>query len=186
MLNGIAPIIIFNFKKLAPSLLESINSIPLLAENKLSIPLIPIPIYLDEKLTGIYIDSESKNIDIETKAQTLPDGKAPKAIQRGLNSVITVNMIASADSVGLSVLMAMSDLIFQKVTSQEYSVTYIHKAVTVFGGLLEGFSAVQNSNNNLYNISLQISRATGGSTVEKAAPVTLERASGEVPLSAGA
>lgn len=202
MLNGIAPIIIFNFKKLAASKLESINSIPLLAENKLSIPLIPIPLYLEEisrfgssgvegvsragTVSGIYIDSESKSIDIETKPQTLPDGKTPKATQRGLNSVVTINMIASSNSVGLSVLMAMSDLIFQKVTSQEYSITYINKSMTVFGGLLESFSVLQNSNNDLYNISMQISRVTGGSTVEKAAPATLERASGEVPLSAGA
>lgn len=182
MLNGIAPIIIFNFKKLAPSLLQDINSIPLLAENNVSIPLIPIPIYLDENLTGIYIDSESKNIDIETKPETLPSGEKPTATQRGLNSVINVGMIASTDSVGLSVLMAMSDLIFQKVTSQEYSITYLHRAVTVFGGLLESFSVQQNREDNLYNISMSISKATGGSTVEAATPVTVSKTTGAVPL----
>jgi hypothetical protein len=182
MLNCIAPILIFNFKKLAPSFLQNINSIPLLAENNITIPLIPIPIYLSETLTGIYIDSESKNIDIETKAQTLPSGATPSAKQRGLNSVININMVASSDSVGLSVLMAMSDLIFQKVTSQEYSVTYIHKAVTVFGGLLESFSAQQSRENNLYNISLQLSKATGGSTIEKAAPLTVSKSTGALPL----
>jgi hypothetical protein len=170
MLNGIAPILIFNFKKLAPSFLEDVNKTPLLAKNNIAIPLIPIPIYLDEKLTGIYIDSESKNIDIETKVQTKPDGTAGDVSQRGLNSVVSINMLARSDSVGLSVLIAMSDLIFQKVTSQEYSVSYIHKAVTVFGGLLESFSAVQNTSNDLYNISMQISRANGGSTVEKKSP----------------
>jgi hypothetical protein len=182
MLNGLAPIIIFNFKKLLPALQDITSGIPLLSDVTGSIPLVPIPVYLDEKITGIYIDQENKNIDIETRAQTLPDGQTPKSQQSGINSLITVNMVGSKNSIGLSILIAMCDLIFEKVTSQEYSITYLHEAVTIFGGLLEGFSVQQSANTDLYSLSLQISKVTGGSTVEKVAPVTLSKATGVLPL----
>lgn len=173
MLNGIAPIIIFNLKKLLPSLVDAVNRVPLLAENEIVIPLIPIPVYLKEELTGLYIQSENKSIDIETLPQTLPDGSKPKVEQRGINSVVTINMVGKTNSIGLSILLAMSDLIFNKVTSQEYSITYINKAVTVFGGLLESFSFSQRPDTDLYDITLQLSKVSGGSTVEKAATSTL-------------
>jgi len=179
MLNGVAPILIFNFKKLLPQL--DVSQIPLLSSVTDSIPLVPIPIYLDEKITGILIDEENKNVDIETKAQTLPDGSTPKAQQTGINSTVTINMTASANSIGVSILSALADIIFEKVTSQEYSISYLHKAVTIFGGLLESFSIQQRANTDLYSISLQISKATGGSTVEKAAPQTLSRVTGPTP-----
>lgn len=174
MLNGIAPIIIFNFKQLVPQLDES--NVPLLAGTDISIPLIPIPIYLDEKLTGIYIDTESKSIDVLTNAQTLPDGKTVEVTQNGINSVVSISMIASKESIGLAVLLAMADIIFKKVTSQEYSITYIHGAITVFGGLLEEITATQSSESQLYTITLKLSNVNGAKTKAKAtsAPVPNE------------
>lgn len=175
MLGGIAPILIFNFKKLIPQI--SLSSIPLLADTINAIPLIPIPIYLDEQLTGIIVDSEDKNIDIRTDAETLPDGDTPKANQKGLNSSVTINMIGSSDSIGLSVLLALSDQVFEKVTSQEYSVTYINKAITVFNGLVDSFSVRQVAGSNQLSITLVISKVTGSSTVQKAAPTLLNKLS---------
>ena len=173
MLNGVAPLLIFNFKKLVPQL--NLGSIPLLAEDGLSIPLIPLPLYLDEQLTGIIITSHNKNIDIRTDAETLPDGDKPKVEQKGLNSSITVQMKASSQSIGLNVMLALIDQIFEKVTSQEYSVSYINKAVTVFGGLLDSFSVNESDNSDEYQISLTISKVTGSSTVEKVAPTVLPK-----------
>jgi hypothetical protein len=185
MLNGLYPIIIFHFKKLLPSslsfLTQGSNQIPLLAEVNNLFPLIPIPLYLDEKTFGLVIDSESKHIDIVTEVETLPDGKTPRVVQRGINSNITINMQASTGSIGLSVLLAMSDLVFSKVTSEEYGITYINKAVTVFNGKIDGLSVTQNANNSLYNISLSISKAQTNSTVAAVAPTAIEKVTGTLP-----
>lgn len=180
MLNGVAPLLIFNFKKLVPQL--SISSIPLLAEDGASIPLIPIPVYLDEKLTGVIVSSQNKNIDIRTDAETLPDGDKPRVEQKGLNSSITVTLKANSESIGLNVILALMDQIFEKVTSQEYSVTYINKAVTVFGGLLDSFSVNESENSNEYTITMVISKVTGSSTVEKVAPTVLPKLSNAAVL----
>jgi hypothetical protein len=160
MLNGLDPILIFQFKKLLPGLFDlgtTKPSIPVVAsESTSSFPLPLIPIYLSEKLTGLYIDTETKSIEIDSQAETLSSGDAENINQRGISSTVKIDMIASRDSIGISLLSALTDLIFPKVTSKEYSITYLHGAVTVFNGYLHSFSIDQNSSNDLYKVSLEL------------------------------
>jgi len=158
MLNGIDPVIIFSFYKKTPSVSEAFSKIPLVAQYVNSIELPPIPIYLSEKLTGIFISSETKNLDIETTATTLADGEAPEFNQKGIGSVLTIEMQASKNSIGLSLLSAFSDLILSKVTSKEYSITYLHGATTMFNGLLHSLSITQTADDDLFRITLEISK----------------------------
>jgi hypothetical protein len=166
MLNGIDPIIIFNFKKKisAESAAGFVGptqpKIPIVAsiENLIDLPVIPI--YLSEKLTGIYIDSESKTLDIDTSTDTASDGSDPNVNQKGISNIVKIEMVASRDSIGVFLFSALSDLIFPLVTSKEYSITYLHGAVTVFGGLLHSFSINQQAENDLYNITLELIRSS--------------------------
>lgn len=178
MLNGIDPIIIFNFKKLSPSLQESISKIPIVADIVTAIDLPVIPIYLSEALTGCYITSESKSMDINTDTDTLSSGDAPNVNQRGIQSTVKIEMVASRDSVGVALFSAMADLIFPKVTSKEYSITYLHGAVTVFRGLLHSFAITQNDNNDLYNITLELIRPNSS---KPQVPI-VQKVTGVVPL----
>lgn len=181
MLNGIDPIIIFNFSKLTPDLQESVANIPVISSIVEKVGLPPIPIYLSERLTGLYIEAEDKNIDIETTTETLSNGEEPQVNQKGINSTIRVNLVASRNSIGMTLLAALADRVFEKVTSKEYSITYLHGAVTVFGGLLKSFSISQNSENDLYNISIELSRSTI-KTQEPATIPTVEKVTGALPL----
>lgn len=187
MLNGIAPLIIFSFKKLLNFEIDlSTGSQPVVAgQDTYTIPLVPIPVYLDEKLTGIIVTSQNKNIDIRTEAETLSDGDTPKANQKGLNSSITVTMVSSSESIGLNVLLALIDQIFEKVTSQEYSISYINKAVTVFNGLLDSFSVQEDESSNKITMTMVISKVTGSSTVEKVAPTVLPKLGNAAVLGGG-
>lgn len=161
MLNGIDPILIFNFKKIPPGI-ETLAKIPLISSIVSAIDLPAIPIYLSEKLTGIYIDQEDKNVDVATDTETSSDGSSPTTSQRGISSTVTITMKASRNSLGVALLGAMADLVFPKVTSKEYSITYLHGAVTVFAGLLHSFSITQNSNDDLYNITLALVKPAPG------------------------
>ncbi len=129
-----------------------------------------------------FIDSESKNIDIETLPETRIDGFDPVVTQKGINSTVTINMQASKGSLGLSVLIALMDLVFAKVTSKQYKITYLNGAVTIFNGLLHGFTVNQSADNDLYTISMQISRANGAGTVLGIPIPTLTGTTGVVPL----
>ena len=179
MLNGVDPIIIFNFKKLIPSLQESIAKIPVVASIVSVIDLPVIPIYLSERLTGICIESESKSIEVDTSVDTLSSGDTPEVNQRGIQSTIKIEMVAEADSIGVSLFAALTDLIFPRVTSKEYSITYLHGAVTVFAGLLHSFSINQTAENDLYRITIELIKP---SSTLKPAVTTVGRFVGAVPL----
>ncbi len=173
MLNGIDPIILFEFAKLTEVQKQKVSKIPIVSSIVNTIGLPPIPIYLSEKLTGLYIDTEDRNIDIDTTVDTLPNGADPLVNQKAINSVVRVTMIASKNSIGLTLLSALCDLIVPKVSSKEYSITYLHGAVTVFRGLLHSFSINQNSNNDLFNITIDISKnsTTKKTTTPEVKPV---------------
>lgn len=158
MLNGVAPILIFSFPILPKGTFNMLSGIPLVGESLAASVALPIPIYLDEKITGVYIDSESKSIDIQTEIDAKSDGTKPDVSQRGLASNVTINIKASRNSVVLSALLALIDLCFQKVVSREYSVSYLNGATTIFGGLLDSFTVDTDFNNDLYIISLTISQ----------------------------
>jgi len=160
MLNGADPVIIFQFSKLAPSVGGVISSIPVIADIPTLVEQPPIPIYLSQSLTGVYIESEDKDVDIETDTQTLSDGKTPDVNQKGIASGVTINLRAKKSSIGVALLSAMIDVIFDKVSSKEYAISYLNGATTVFRGVLQSYAVNQNSDNDLLSIKIQLSKGT--------------------------
>lgn len=182
MLNGVAPILIFNFMpQLTTTLFKGVAGIPILKDILPNIG-IPMPIYLDENLTGIYVESESKAIDIDTNVQARYDGKAPSVDQRGLNSLITVNMIANRDSIMLAVLLSMNDIIFQRVVQASYNISYLNGTTTVFNALLHGFSTQQGSDDDLVRIVLQLSKANQSKPNPANLTSQLPKITGAIPV----
>jgi hypothetical protein len=126
---------------------------------------VPIPIYLDENLTGVYIESESKSIDIDTditpKYEQNPTGAIVSTTlvnQSGLNNLVTINMIASRDNLILSVLLALNDMVFTRVVSGKYSISYLNKSTLIFGGLLHSFQTSSSADDTLLKITMQIQK----------------------------
>jgi hypothetical protein len=170
MLGGIDPVIIFQFSKLADTGFgDFISKIPVISQIPTVIAQPPIPIYLSETLTGIYIDSEDKNVDIETETESLSDGSTPEVNQKAIGSVVSINLVAKKNSLGLTLLSAMIDLLYEKVTSKEYAITYLHGATTVFRGVLHSYSVNQNASNELLTIKIELSR--GQKQPQKAAGI---------------
>lgn len=187
MLNGLDPIIIFQFAKnvdpnfVGPQPESALAKIPIISSIPTVIEAPPIPIYLSQTLTGLAIDSESKNIDMQTDVETKTDGSTADANQKGLNDVVKINLKANKNSLGLKLLLAMSNLILDKVTSKEYAITYMHDAVTVFRGLLHSFAVDQDSNSELLFITIEL--AKGAKTPQKPSGVpVVGRTEGVLPL----
>lgn len=182
MLNGVAPIIIFSFKpQLTQALFSGVAGIPVIGDVLNNIG-IPIPIYLDENLTGIHVESESKAIDIDTQIQTRYDGKPANYDQRGLSNLITINMLANRTSILLSVLLAMNDVIFSKVVAKEYNITYLNGATTIFGGLLHGFSTQSGSDDDLIRIVMQIEKGNQNKPTPANLSFQLPKITGATPV----
>lgn len=183
MLNGVDPIIIFNlFKKLTTAEQAKFANLPIAGfVNSFALP--PIPIYLSESLTGLYVDSEDKNIDIDTNIDALIGGSIPEFNQKPINTVVKINLLATKDSIGLNILSALADLVVPLLTSKEYSLVYLHGSTTIFGGLLHSFSVSQNSNSELQTITIEIVKTSKKPTVvvDSGTPTTSLNNSGPVP-----
>ncbi len=155
-LNALEPILIFQFYKLVPTT-EGANAIPVAGSQTRVIGAI-IPIYLSDRLTGLFIDSESKNIDIDTELQGSAVGDVATVNQKPIGSVVTVQLKAQSNSIALTLLLALIEQILDKTNSKEYELTYMHGATTIFGGLIHGISVEQGGNDDLMRIKLEISR----------------------------
>jgi hypothetical protein len=182
VLGGLDPILIFNIFERTATTKKILDAIPFLSTEPDRVPLQPIPIYLSERFTGLLIQTETKSIDVLTEPETSAIGTPPAVRQKGLTSNISVEMVAKKDSIGVVLLSAMADIAFQKVTAQDYSITYLHGPVTLFNGLLAGFSVDQNSNEDLLRISLELSRARTTTQLEKSKVPSVEKVANPVPL----
>lgn len=186
MLNGIDPIIIFNLSK---KLFENTDfvgpkkPIPIVSKVYDTLETIPVPVYLSEELTGLLIDTEEKAIDINTNINTNNDGSEPDISQKGASSIVRVNLEANRNSIGVTLLAALGEQVFNKASSAEYSITYLNGAVTVFNGRLNSFVVQQNRDNTLYNISFELVTTGSTKTEVKKGPQPIVPVHGEVPLS---
>lgn len=176
MLNGIAPLMIIVLKTPAASPVDlSIGSI--LADYGVRIDWlggIPIPIYFDDRggplsanriFGGIFVENESKNIDIQTETeQTLysdPSSKEIKIKQKGVNSSISISVVAKNNSPALMLLMGLADRIFERSNfNDSYSVSYFHGPFILFGAKFTSLSISPGVGEDVYNIQMTLTYAT--------------------------
>lgn len=162
MLNGIDPVLIFQFRKkqdpnfIGPQPESILAKIPLVSSIPTFVDEPPIPIYLSQQLTGIQIDSEDKNVDLTTDTETKSDGTDPSVEQKGLASTVTINLIAKKNSVMMTVLSAMADRAYEKASSDEYAISWIHGPTTIFRGKITSWAVNQNRDADLMTAKLEI------------------------------
>lgn len=158
MLNGIHPVIVFRFKGTLPKV-SSENYLTrkrdtfgdLLTEFGL-----PIPVYLDPRVTGICVEDDTKSIDIETVPESVDDKITFN--QKPINAITNISLVARKDSVALSVLFSFSEQILSKLINQQYSIDYFNGPIIVMGGLLRSLSTSQGPDDNLIRVNIQISK----------------------------
>lgn len=189
MLNGVAPILIFHFYN--KDLTGIIAGLPVpYAEQIAALVGVPVPIYLDENFTGIYVDSETSGIDFSTliepvieKNTVTRETKAPNVTQTALDSQITVNLFAKRDSILLTAILALSNMIMKRIVSAEYGITYLNRSTTIFNGLMHRFSTSVGANDDLIRIEMTLSNAKNEGTKPAVASVTpISKVVGALPL----
>lgn len=173
MLNGLYPILIFQFYTKVGIDIANATGIPLPKLDDKGEPLTPIPFYLDERLTGVLITSESKAIDVQTENESSQngssqnessqdvssqDGAEVKTFQKTLSNRVTIEMVASKSSLVVTAILAFFEQIYRKVTSQEYAISYLSGGITVFNGYLQEFAVDQSNNDDLYHIRLTLEK----------------------------
>lgn len=156
MLGGVDPVLIFQTAALGRSPLASLSGVPILG-NALPTLSLPVPIYLSEKGTGIYVESESVSADVATDVTYTPDGDL-NANQQAIGSSLTITLVAKRSAPLLSVLLAFMDSCLTLVTAKKYAVTYVNGPISVFNGLIESFSQNADRNTDLIRMTLVLAR----------------------------
>ena len=194
MLGGLDPVIIFEFSTKIDRTPTGVDGkIPVAGQRTFEfIPLPPIPIYLSENLTGLFIDKEDKNIDIGTDTETFYNtaaviaagGSSTDIVQKGVASGVKITLSCKKDSIAMMLMSAVIDQIYDKVTSKAYSITYLHGATTIFRGVMHSFSVSQDSQTDKMEVNIELSRGAKQPTPSNA-PVTVP-ASGVAAIPVGA
>lgn len=180
MINGTSPVIIFQFGKLIPGLSEALSKVPVISQIPSVVEQPPIPIYLSDSVTGLMIDTQDKNVDIQTDVETKSDGSDPDVKQKGVNSSVRIQIKGKADNVGLILLSALIDMVFDKLSSKEYAISYLNGATTIFRGVLQNYSVNSNADNDMLLVTVELSKGT--KTPQKTAEVpTVPSQTGTLP-----
>lgn len=171
ILEGVAPLLVITLKN--KGIIDFFGPGTLLDDVVEAIGL-PIPIYLSEQLTGVYVDNESSSIDVVTKIDPVTDKgldnqvKTPAVSQTSGNSSVSINLFARKDSVLLTALLALMDMIVNRLVSQEYSIHYLNGPTAIFGAKLARFSKVNTSGTDLITMQLDLSTASKESPTPEA------------------
>lgn len=182
MLNGIDPIIIITlYNKGAVDLL---SGIPFASEVANLIGL-PIPIYLSEQFTQIAVVNETRSIVAATKVDPAA-GKdplsleelAPTVSQTALDSDVNIDLVAAKGSILVSSFIALFEMVFARLVSADYGITYINGSTVIFNALLQRFATNIDPNEDLIKIDLSLSNAKKESPTPKAGIPSVPRIPG--------
>lgn len=141
---------------------------------------LPIPIYLDEKVSGILVNSVSNGLDIDTAIEGINKATSLDVSQRIIDSTLTVNMTCNnKDSLVLAALIAFTDTILRKAVSRAYTISFIHGSAVVLDGLLKSFTTNMTDDSEIVTITMVISKVNG-----KSDPVyaTVKPITGAIPI----
>lgn len=167
-LNGLAPIIIFTFYKPIPASLAG-----LLPASVARLPLVPIPLYLDEKITGLQLDDYDRTITIDV----MRDGVS--AFERVSGDVVHLKFHAKKDSVLLTVLTALIDRIMKTfddnvapniTNDRNYSLTIFYDNIFILDASLEEFATRLKDGTDLREFSFTFSKRSE-KKVETSTPI---------------
>lgn len=186
MLNGVDPIIIFHFYN--KGVVDLLSATPFGA-SLASVAGLPIPIYLSEQFTGIFVDNETSSIDVVTKVdpQTEKDPITqevlpPIVTQTAVDVTTSISLVANRESVLLSVFIVLCEMIISKLTTQEYGITYLNGPTAIFNGLLHRFNTTVNRNDTLVRIDFVLSNAKKEQPTPKVTPPPIPKIVSELPV----
>ncbi len=168
MLGGLSPLIVFTFYRevALPAGLQG-------AVQPLRFPIVPIPVYLDERITHVQLDDYNRDITIDV----MRDGVS--AFERVSGDVVNLKFRMKKDNVAITALTALIDRIietFDKKISPafdvtNYSMTIFYDNIFVLDASLERFNSTLIEGTDLREISFTFSRRSAKSTAPVSEPI---------------
>ena len=153
MLGGTAPVLVFNFASISSA--SVLNKLGFnIGEDSIfnfDVPIVSIPVYLDEKLTGIIVDDHERNINIEFET----DGMGGN-YEREISSDVRVTLIAQKDNIAFQGFLALFEQILKRVPEQSYKLYFYYDNVFLTNASLKDFSETTRENTDTRVVSFTL------------------------------
>ena len=125
---------------------------------------LPIPVYLDENLTGIALMSQSRRVEFasdsivvdESNDTTKSKENTLKVKQRGITNGVDIVLKASRDSIGMNLLLPIADIAFQRAPKDEYYISYFNRNIILFKSKLGHFSTEESTSDTSVTINISL------------------------------
>lgn len=155
MLNGLYPVIVI--QKIKPQIRGSFSNGKITSTDLTPSLSKPIPVYLDESLTGIAIMSQSRRTEFVNDPIVSAENKEITVKQRGISNGVDIVLKASRNSIGMNLLLPLVDIAFQNANLGGYLISYFNQNIVLFRAKLANFSAEENNADTgvIINISLE-------------------------------
>lgn len=144
MLNGLAPVLIYQYKPIDTSFSLFGIDVPSVG--------LPIPIYIDERLTGIMGDGANSRISIETSTVN------GTTYQRQVSSDVSVKLRCRNDNVVGQTLIAILGEAFKYSTTGNYSISLFYDSSFILDAVLKDFYSRPIDNTDMREIGITLSK----------------------------
>lgn len=161
MLGGTAPVLVFNFASISSaSILNKLGfNIGEDSIFNLDIPIVSIPVYLDEKLTGILLDDHERSINIEFEQDENHN------YERVISSDVKVTLVAQKDNVAFQVFLALFEQILKRVNYQAYKIYFYYDDVFMTNASLKDFAVTTRENTDTRVVTFTLTNRSEESKV---------------------
>ena len=125
---------------------------------------VPVPFYLSEKLTGVYVDTERNSLSIATDTIGTKETKGDasnlgdlQVQQKGETQSVDISMVARRDNMGLNILLPLLKTIYDGLMAKrDYKIAYFNQNILIFNAKLSNFSTDQHRTDDLMTISITL------------------------------
>lgn len=161
MLGGTAPVLVFNFASISSA--SILNKVGFnIGEDSIfnfDIPLVSIPVYLDEKLTGILLDDHERSINIEFEQDENHN------YERVISSDVKVTLKAQKDNVAFQGFLALFEQILKRVNYQAYKIYFYYDDVFMTNASLKDFAVTTMENTDTRVVTFTLTNRSEESKV---------------------
>lgn len=165
MLGGTSPVMVFNFASISSaSILKKIGiSIGEDSIFNFDIPLVSIPVYLDERLTGIIADDHERSINIEFETDGLGGN-----YEREISSDVKVILKSRKDNRAFQAFLALFEQIVKKIPYKAYKIYFYYDDVFLTNAGLKDFNVTTGENTDTRIVTFTLTnRSEKSQTIEK-------------------
>lgn len=144
MLNGLAPVLVYTYKLVDTSFSVLGYEVPSIG--------LPIPIYLDEKITGIMGEGASNKISIETA--TINN----QTYTRQVGNDVSVKLRCRNNNLVGQTLIAILSEAFKYTSADKYSISLYYDSTFILDAYLKDFYSRPIDNTDMREIGITLSK----------------------------